>query len=687
MKEALNLVKQASSSEEFQRCVLLLSQSISQTPDSAILYSYRGRCYEFLRQFQRALFDFSMAIRVDPDNPRWLSSRGVCFRHLERLPEAKRDFSDAIRLERVSLGLPEYDDMSYESNNKSNMIVGSSLLAGLYLQRGITEEFAGDLNAALRDLSTSISLNYAPLEIALLRRGVTYRKLGHLECSLQDLRRAILLNSSISDLHEELGITYTKASQWNEAVSCFNHAAGSNHMSRRLLYLRANCLFELKDFEKAMSDMNAAISTLEEITDEHCQLFYDRGRIYTELGHPEYALRDVSIAHEFDSVNPLYLYHLGLIHQRMKRYKDAISAFERAGEYEPARLHLAAACHMDGNLGRAKSLLDGWSFQTDFAYWHLKGLIAKDLGELQEADEYISKAIDLSTSSNVNDTPLYRLFHERAQIRGKTLSAIEDYDKAVESLNRMDDSINRKNDLANIYFERGSCRYSWSEEEGEEDVEKAISLLPDLLFFYNRGILRMSCGNLKNAEKDFGIVLETSQSSDAFYYRGVVRFRLKNWNTAIEDFHRALASIDSPYLTSSPDIQAELFYYLGCCLANNTRYHEANLSLTKCIDLLDGLKGTVLIAAIHERAKTLQELNNHPQAIEDFNTVLKHQPNNARARFRRGFSLKAVKKFQLAAEDFEAAKDTASLLVEYRSLKVGDFQRLGPAGEEDTNFE
>ena len=47
----------------------------------------------------------------------------------------------------------------------------------------------------------------------------------------------------------------------------------------------------------------------------------------------------------------------------------------------------------------------------------------------------------------------------------------------------------------------------------------------------------------------------------------------------------------------------------------------------------------------------------HNNAVEDFTVVIKKNPKNAHAYFRRGFSNKALKKYAEAAEDFEKAKE------------------------------
>ena len=59
--------------------------------------------------------------------------------------------------------------------------------------------------------------------------------------------------------------------------------------------------------------------------------------------------------------------------------------------------------------------------------------------------------------------------------------------------------------------------------------------------------------------------------------------------------------------------------------------------------------------------------------MEDFDFVIRKNPKNANAYFRRAFSLKALKQYNRAIEDFEKAKQldpmNESLMVNYKKLK------------------
>jgi Flp pilus assembly protein TadD len=66
-------------------------------------------------------------------------------------------------------------------------------------------------------------------------------------------------------------------------------------------------------------------------------------------------------------------------------------------------------------------------------------------------------------------------------------------------------------------------------------------------------------------------------------------------------------------------------------------------------------------------------INHHEESVKDFNRVIKRNPKNAHAYFRRAFSLKALKEFKKAADDFAKALEldpnNPQIVVNHKKLK------------------
>ena len=74
------------------------------------------------------------------------------------------------------------------------------------------------------------------------------------------------------------------------------------------------------------------------------------------------------------------------------------------------------------------------------------------------------------------------------------------------------------------------------------------------------------------------------------------------------------------------------------------------------------------IRYIHERAKAYQMIEDHEKAVEDFSLVIKKNPKNAHAYFRRAFSYKALKVTSIISNAF-IYRNTVKLQMTLRRLR------------------
>lgn len=76
----------------------------------------------------------------------------------------------------------------------------------------------------------------------------------------------------------------------------------------------------------------------------------------------------------------------------------------------------------------------------------------------------------------------------------------------------------------------------------------------------------------------------------------------------------------------------------------------------------------------------------HEKAVDDFNEVIRKNVKNAHAYFRRAFSLKSLKRYAEAVEDFEKARTldpmNPALVVNYKRMRDIDCIVLCEPGAE-----
>ncbi|EER06235.1 tetratricopeptide repeat protein, tpr, putative [Perkinsus marinus ATCC 50983] len=229
-------------------------------------------------------------------------------------------------------------------------------------------------------------------------------------------------------------------------------------------------------------------------------------------------------------------------------------------------------------------------------------------------------------------------------------------------------------DPAAVYNRRGMC---W----------KYLGNLPEAISDLSAAVEKSEYGLYGRADDDLCKAIAMGDCDGdgnyLYYRRGVARFVQLRYEEAIEDLERAVESDRPP-----EECMADLYYHLGVCEANiGSRPQRAVYAFTKAIEHLLSNHGPPRPHYYHEKAKALQNCGEHEKALKDFCEVLRWQPLNSRALFRRAFSFKALKMFDEAAEDFEAARelepDDIRFVVDYK--KIADFETvtLCPAGHED----
>ena len=132
-----------------------------------------------------------------------------------------------------------------------------------------------------------------------------------------------------------------------------------------------------------------------------------------------------------------------------------------------------------------------------------------------------------------------------------------------------------------------------------------------------------------------------------------------------------------PFLT----YEADIYYHLGLAYCRMEKFEKAIFPYSRCIKLIPSD-----LRYVHERAKAYQMIEYHEEAVIDFNAVVKKNPKNAHAHFRRAFSLKALKvskihlstiyavqRYPEAADDFEKAKNldplNSQLVINHKKLQ------------------
>ncbi|MEI6370115.1 MAG: tetratricopeptide repeat-containing serine protease family protein [Nostocales cyanobacterium ELA608] len=275
---------------------------------------------------------------------------------------------------------------------------------------------------------------------------------------------------------------------------------------------------------------------------------------------------------------------------RLRRYSEAIQAFDAAINQKPKFIHLAyygkgLALGYSGKGSEAiTALQQAVQSQPDFvpawdnlsvAYresnqldkalaainkaiqlqpnnpnlYNQKYVVLSDLKRYKEAAAAINKAIELS--------PRAAFYNNRGNVRnelGDKQGAIDDYNQAIK--------INPN--YANAYYNRGNVRDDLGDKQGAiDDYNLAIKINPNYALAYNnRGNARADLGDKPRAIDDFNLAIKINPNlAQAYNNRGVVRDELGDKPGAIDDYTQAIKF--NPNLAQAYGNRAYVYYQLG----------------------------------------------------------------------------------------------------------------------------
>ncbi|MDM3844989.1 MAG: tetratricopeptide repeat protein [Aphanizomenon gracile PMC638.10] len=331
----------------------------------------------------------------------------------------------------------------------------------------------------------------------------------------------------------------------------------------------------------------------------------------------------------------LAYYGKGLALGSSGKYPEAITAFEQAvksqPDFVPAWLYLSAVYRESNQLDKALAAINkAIQLQPNNPnLYNEKYAVLSDLKKYREAEAAINKAIELS--------PRAAFYLNRGVVRdelGNKQGAIDDYNLAIK--------INPNYEPA--YNNRGNARNELGDKQGAiDDYNQAIKFNPNLAqAYYNRGIVRYDLGDKQGAIDDYNQAIKINPNlAQAYYNRGIVRYDLGDKQGAIDDYNQAIKF--------NPNY-AQAYYNRG-----NVR-KELGDKQGAIDDYNQAIKFNPNLAQAYlNRGNVRNELGDKQGAIDDYNQAIKFNPNYAQAYNNRAYVYDQLGDKQKAREDLQRA--------------------------------
>ncbi|MBO1050144.1 MAG: serine protease [Dolichospermum sp. DEX182a] len=220
---------------------------------------------------------------------------------------------------------------------------------------------------------------------------------------------------------------------------------------------------------------------------------------------------------------------------RLRRYPEAIQAFEAAIKQKPKFIHLAyygkgLALGYSGKYPEAITAFEqAVKSQPDFVpAWYGLSIVYGESNQLDKALAAINKAIQLQPNNPNWYNQKYLVLIDFKRYREAEVAI----NKAIELSPR-----------AAFYLNRGVVHNELGDKQGAiDDYTLAIKINPNYAkAYYNRGYVRKDLGDKQGAIDDFNLAIKFNPNfAEAYYNRGYVRNELGDKQGAIDDYNQVI---------------------------------------------------------------------------------------------------------------------------------------------------
>ena len=243
-------------------------QAVSLEPESILFYTQRGNAYLALGEYELAIKDQNKAVSLDPKFALGFYNRGGAYVVVDRSEEAIEDYNQAVALDR-------------RINQKNNVSVRCELFDDLYKD-----------DVAFKDCRGLFS--HDPLFAkAFADRGFEKLERGENLQAIYDYDKAIHL-SAAQELYNNRGLAYKGLGNFDEAFQDFKAANGPGAGFAPAYYNQGSLLYELGEYQFAVSDYSRAI----QVDPSYVDAYADRALAYTLLKKDKAAELDIDRAVE-----------------------------------------------------------------------------------------------------------------------------------------------------------------------------------------------------------------------------------------------------------------------------------------------------------------------------------------------------------------------------------------------------
>lgn len=387
----------------------------------------------------------------------------------------------------------------------------------------------------------------------------------------------------------------------------------------------------------AAGDQNKAIELYSQGLDEapdYGPLYLERGLAYFAGQNYDRAIADFNRASgpagaSATARHALLFRKRALAHIYRGEPEPAIQDFSQALQLDPDHLpSLGERGRAYARLGQYERAIDDYDralalSPSDLDLLYYKAEACVQMGQPAAAIDYLNQVLD-------QDPDYANAFYQRGLAyyqQNNFNQALREFDQALRG--QPDDDIRGQTLYYRglIYSRRG--RYT----QAVEDLDQAISLAPDRpTLLIERGRAYAGLGEHDRALIDLERAIELApRSMEAYINRGLVFSRLNDQARAVADYDQALALCSRESGERAPADLMRVLRYRGLALLREAEYGQALEDFNQILRHQPQDTFT-----LNQRGLAYYKLGNYPLALSDFAEVLRLNPQHAEAVYNRG---------------------------------------------------
>lgn len=264
--------------KEYSRAVSDYNNAIELRPTATVLAA-RATARLIIGQISGAIEDFSRAIQLSPEYHYAWYQRGIAYTRLRSDSAAVADFSRALEIKpndpqshfdraNALLLLNQYDGAIADYDKALALHPGSIVV---HHNRGLALSQRKDYSRALIDFDVVLSVDSNDTQ-ALVLRGFAREQLGNNDGALADFDRAIRIDPQNIPALLNRGAVLLSISE-DRAIGDFTRVLQADPRNVEALAHRATAYFRRKDYQRALSDWQAALA----VDSSRSDALYGRG--------------------------------------------------------------------------------------------------------------------------------------------------------------------------------------------------------------------------------------------------------------------------------------------------------------------------------------------------------------------------------------------------------------------------